>query len=192
MSEPTPRKPAVYRTQSGAPLYGLMAEYDTPEDLIKAVDEAYAAGYRTMDAYTPHPVEGLADALGHRAGKLAPVVLAGGVLGAATGYGMQYFASVIHYPLNVGGRPLHSWPAFIPITFELTILFAAFAAVLGMFALNGLPQPYHPVFNSPNFEMATRSHFFLAIEARDVKFDLEETRAFLEGTRANLVSEIPQ
>jgi hypothetical protein len=181
-----------YRDRHGYPLYGLMAEYNASEDLIKAVDEAYAAGYRVMDAYTPYPVEGLADALGHRAGKLAPVVLAGGLLGAAVGYGMQYFASVIHYPLNVGGRPLHSWPAFIPITFELTILFAAFAAVLGMFALNGLPQPYHPVFNTPNFEMATRSHFFLAIEARDPRFDPVDTREFLEATGPNLVSEIPQ
>jgi hypothetical protein len=182
----------VYRDAYGHPIYGLMAEYDTPEDLILAVDAARAEGYTAMDAYSPHPVEGLADALGHRAGKLAPIVLAGGLLGAAGGYAMQYYASVIHYPLNVGGRPLHSWPAFIPITFELTILFAAFAAVLGMFALNGLPQPYHPVFNVPNFELASRSHFFLAIEARDANFELDQTRRFLEGTGANVVSEIPQ
>jgi hypothetical protein len=186
------RKPKVFRDQHGFPLYGLMAEYNSPEELIKAVDEAYAAGYRSMDAYTPYPVEGLAEALGHRSGKLAPIVFAGGLLGAVTGYGMQYFSMAIHYPLNVGGRPLHSWPAFIPITFELTILFAAFAAVLGMFALNGLPQPYHPVFNTPNFEMATRSHFFLSIEVRDPHFDPQATREFLEGTGPNSVSEIPQ
>jgi hypothetical protein len=181
-----------FRDELGRPLYGLMAEFDSSEMLIQAVDAAREAGYQKMDAYSPHPVEGLAEALGYRPGKLAPIVLAGGVLGAAAGYGMQYYSMVIDYPLNVGGRPLHSWPAFIPITFELTILFAAFAAVLGMFALNGLPQPYHPVFNVPNFEMATRSHFFLAIETQDELFDLVETRRFLEETGANVVSEIPE
>jgi hypothetical protein len=184
--------PVRYRAETGQPLYGLMAEYNTPEDLLVAVDAAYAEGYRTMDAYTPYPVEGLAEALGHRAGKLAPLVLGGGIMGGVVGYGMQYYASVIDYPLNVGGRPLHSWPAFIPITFELIILFAAFTAVLGMFALNGLPQPYHPVFNTPAFELATRSHFFLAIETRDAKFDPQDTRRFLEETGANVVSEIPE
>jgi hypothetical protein len=170
--------------------YGLIAEFDTPEELLTASEQAYAEGYRAIDAYTPYPVEGLTEALGMRPSRLPLIVLAGGVLGAIVGYGLQYYASVIDYPINVGGRPLHSWPAFIPITFELSILFAAFAAVLGMFALNGLPQPYHPVFNAPNFELATRSHFFLAIEARDPKFDLDQTRRFLESLGPNSVNTI--
>jgi hypothetical protein len=171
-------------------IYGLMAEFDRPEDLVTATERAYQEGYRVMDAYTPFPVEGLTEALHMPSSRLPLIVLGGGILGAAAGYGMQYYASVIDYPLNVGGRPLHSWPLFVPITFELAILFAAFAAVLGMLALNGLPQPYHPVFNVPHFEMASRSHFFLAIEARDPRFHPEETRRFLESLGANLVSEI--
>jgi hypothetical protein len=180
-----------YRDEQGRPVYGLMAEFDSSQELLLAVDQAYETGYRKMDAYTPFPVEGLAEALGHKSGRLALVVLGGGIIGALAGYGMQYYASVIDYPLNVGGRPLHSWPMFIPITFELTILVAAFAAILGMLALNGLPQPYHPVFNVPNFEMASRSHFFLVIETTDPSFHPQETRSFLEGTGANQVSEIP-
>jgi hypothetical protein len=171
-------------------IYGFMAEFDSPEELVRATEQAYEEGYRVMDAYTPFPVEGLTEALHMPSSRLPLVVLGGGILGAAVGYGMQYYASVIDYPLNVGGRPLHSWPLFIPITFELAILFAAFAAVLGMFALNGLPQPYHPVFNVPNFEMASRSHFFLAIEARDPRFHTKDTRLFLESLGANQVSEI--
>jgi hypothetical protein len=171
-------------------IYGLMAEFDNPEDLLAAAQRAYEAGYRRMDAYSPFPVEGLAEALGMRQTRLPLVVLGGGIIGAAAGYFMQYYASVIAYPMNVGGRPLHSWPAFIPITFELSILVAAFAAVLGMFALNGLPMPYHPVFNVPSFELATRTHFFLAIEATDPLFDLERTRAFLESLEPGEVTEI--
>lgn len=167
-----------------------MAEFDNPEDLLAAAQRAYEAGYRRMDAYSPFPVEGLAEALGMRRTRLPLVVLGGGIIGAAAGYFMQYYASVIAYPMNVGGRPLHSWPAFIPITFELSILVAAFAAVLGMFALNGLPMPYHPVFNVPSFELATRTHFFLAIEATDPQFDLERTRAFLESLEPGEVTEI--
>jgi hypothetical protein len=173
-----------------AHIYGLMAEFDRPEDLVEATERAYQEGYRVMDAYTPFPVEGLTEALNMPPSRLPLIVLGGGILGAVVGYGMQYYASVIDYPLNVGGRPLHSWPLFIPITFELAILFAAFAAVLGMFALNGLPQPYHPVFNVPEFEMASRSHFFLAIEARDPKFHPYETRLFMESLGANRVSDI--
>lgn len=163
-------------------VYGLIAEFDEPEKVLAATRAAYEAGYREMDAYSPFPVEGLDEALGPRPGwRLPLIVLGGGVTGAVVGYGMQVIATVIDYPINAGGRPLNSWPLYIPITFELTILFAAFAAVLGMFALNGLPQPYHPVFNAPNFELASRSHFFLAIEAKDPLFDLQQTRRFLES-----------
>jgi hypothetical protein len=171
-------------------LYGLMAEFDDPEELLAATRRAYAEGYRKMDAYTPFPVHGLAEALGHRGVRLPRIALAGGILGALAGYGLQYFASVISYPLNIGGRPLNSWPAFIPVTFEMTILIAALITVLGMLGLNGLPEPYHPVFNVPNFELASRSHFFLCIEATDPKFDREATRRFLESLGPHSVAEV--
>lgn len=171
-------------------IYGLMVEFESTEELLAAAEATYAAGYRKIDAYTPFPVEGLTEAIGIRPTRLPWIILAGGMTGALLGYGMQYYASVIAYPLNVGGRPLHSWPAFVPVTFEMAILFAAFAAVLGMFALNGLPQPYHPVFNVPNFEMATRSHFFLSIESSDPLFDLDGTQRFLQNLHPREISEI--
>lgn len=171
-------------------LYGIMAEFDNPDRLIEATKRAYAEGYRKMDAYTPFPVHGLADALGHRGVRLPLIVLAGGVIGALAGFGMQVFASAIDYPLNIGGRPLISWPAFIPVTFEMTILLAAAAAVFGMLGLNGLPEPYHPVFNVPSFELASRSHFFLCIEATDPKFEPAETRRFLEALAPSSVAEV--
>jgi hypothetical protein len=160
-----------------------MAMFDDPEELLEATRKAYDRGYRRMDAYSPFPVEGLDEALGMRRSFLPLVILIGGVVGAIAAFGMQTYATVIDYPINTGGKPLFSWPAYIPITFELAILFAAFAAVLGMFALNGLPQPYHPVFNVPSFELASRTHFFLAIEAADPLFDLERTRQFLQEQR---------
>jgi hypothetical protein len=171
-------------------IFGMMVSFDNPNALIEAAGAARKAGYRRIDAYSPYPVEGLAEALELQTTRLPLVVLAGGLLGAAGAYFMQYYASVIDYPLNVGGRPLHSWPAFIPITFELTILVAAVFAVLGMLALNGLPEPYHPVFNVPEFELASRSHFFLTIESDDPQFDLDETRQFLESLGGESVSEI--
>jgi hypothetical protein len=171
-------------------IFGMMVSFDNPNALIKAAGAARKAGYRRIDAYSPYPVEGLSEALELRTTRLPLVVLAGGLLGAAGAYFMQYYASVIDYPLNVGGRPLHSWPAFIPITFELTILVAAVFAVLGMLALNGLPEPYHPVFNVPEFELASRSHFFLTIESDDPQFDMDETRQFLESLGGESVSEI--
>jgi hypothetical protein len=161
--------------------YGLLAEYTDPEDLIAAAKRAHAEGYRNMDAYTPFPVHGLSDAIGFKKTKLPAIVLCGGLTGAICGFGMQYIANVWHYPINIGGRPLNSWPAFIIPTFEMTILFSAFSAVLGMLALNGLPQPYHPLFNVPAFELASRSHFFLTIEATDPKFNIDTTRQFLEA-----------
>jgi hypothetical protein len=172
------------------PIYGLMAEFDNPDDLLAAAQRAHREGYRRLDAYSPFPVEGLADAIGfHRSG-LPLVVLIGGILGGVGAYLMQYYMSVIDYPLNVGGRPLHSVPSFIPVTFEMTILAAALAAVLGLLALNGLPMPYHPVFNVPRFEQASRNAFFLCIEATDPRFDRQSTRRFLESLHPQEVSEV--
>jgi len=173
-----------------APIYGLLAEFDSPTALFQAAERACAEGYRRMDAYSPFPIEGLAEALGYRSTRLPLLVLVGGVLGCVGGYLLQYYSAVISYPLNVGGRPLHSWPAFIPVTFELTILGAALFAVLGMLGLNGLPMPYHPVFNVPRFALATRDRFFLCIEATDAKFDREATRQFLANLQAREVTEV--
>src|SRR6266540_3599466 len=172
------------------PLYGLMAEFDSPADLLDAAQRAYEEGYRRMDAYTPFPVHGLAEALGFHRTRLPLLVLFGGIAGCIGGYCLQYWIAAIDYPLNVGGRPLNSWPAFIPVTFELTILVAALSAVLGMLALNGLPMPYHPLFNMPRFALATHDRFFLCIEARDPKFDRAETRRFLESVAVGEVAEV--
>ncbi len=171
-------------------LYGLMAEFEHPEDVVAAAAHARAAGYRKMDAYTPMPVHGLDEALGLRPTKLPWVVLGGAVFGCVGGFSLLYWIAVIAYPLNIGGKPLNSWPAFIPITFETTVLCAAFAAVFGMLALNGLPTPYHPVFNAPRFRLASRNRFFLCIEARDPKFDRDKTRAFLASEHCRGVEEV--
>src|SRR5688572_579666 len=172
-------------------IYGLLAEFTDPEDLLAAARKAHAEGYRQMDAYTPFPVHGLTEAVGFKRTRLPIIVLMGGMTGAIGGFAMQYFANVMHYPINIGGRPHNSWPSFIIPTFEMTILFSAFAAVLGMLALNGLPQPYHPLFNVPAFELASRSHFFLCIEIGDPKFDLNSTRTFLESLSPRSVSVVP-
>jgi hypothetical protein len=171
-------------------IYGLMAEFDTPEALLEAARRAHAEGYRQMDGYSPFPVEGLAEAIGFHRTWLPFVVLLGGIIGGLGGYFLQYYVAVIEYPLNVGGRPFHSWPAFIPVTFEMTVLIAALAAVLGMLALNGLPMPYHPVFHVARFDLASRNLFFLCIEATDPRFDRDTTRRFLEGLGAREVSEV--
>jgi len=167
-----------------------MAEFDNPENLLVAAKRAYQEGYRRMDAYSPFPIEGLAEAIGFHKNRLPLIVLLGGVFGCLAGYGLLYYAEVMDYPLNIGGKPFHSWPAFIPITFETTVLFAALSAVLGMLALNGLPMPYHPVFNVPRFALASRDRFFLCIEARDPKFDLAATKQFLESLGPQEVSEV--
>lgn len=171
-------------------LYGLLAEFERPEELVSAAERARKAGYRRMDAYTPFPIHGLSDAMGFRPTKLPFVVLAGGLAGCAAALAMMWYSTNVHYPLNVGGRPFASWPSFIPITFELTVLFAALSAVFGMLGMNGLPMPYHPVFNAPRFAFASRDRFFLCIEARDPKFSVTETRAFLTGLGAREVVEV--
>ena len=176
--------------RAGLSLYGLMAEFDSSADLLDAAQRAYEEGYRRMDAYTPFPVHGLPEALGFHRTRLPLLVLLGGIAGCIGGYSLQYWIAAIDYPLNVGGRPLNSWPAFIPVTFELTVLVAALAAVLGMLALNRLPMPYHPVFNVPEFELASRNRFFLCIEAVDPKFDRGETKHFLESLKPRGVFEV--
>lgn len=172
--------------------YGLLAEFETPEALRAAAERAYADGYRRLDAYSPFPVHGLAEAIGFRRNALPLLVLLGGFAGAGAGFLLQYFVAVIDYPINVGGRPLNSWPSFIPITFEVTILIAALTAVLGMLLLNGLPQPYHPLFNASRFALATRDRFFLCIEANDPRFDPAATRAFLLGLGAREVTDVAE
>jgi hypothetical protein len=171
-------------------IYGLMAEFDTPEELLSAAKRAHVEGYRRMDAHTPFPVEGLSEAIGFHHTSLPLLVLIAGVVGAVVGFASQYYVTVFDYPLNVGGRPLNSWPSYIPITFEVTILFAALTAVIAMIALNGLPMPYHPVFNVAAFARASRDRFFLCIEAADPRFDREGTRQFLVGLNAREVSEV--
>ena len=172
-------------------IYGILAEYDDASVLVRAARQAREAGYRRLDAYTPYPVHGLAAAIGFRRTYLSMVVLCGGIAGCLIGFAMQYWITVIDYPLNVGGRPLNSWPAFMPVTFELTILVAAFAAVLGMLGLNGLPRPHQPLFAMPNFRRASRDGFFLCIEARDEKFEAAAVRRFLADTGAKEVSDVP-
>jgi hypothetical protein len=175
---------------TGPRLYGLMAEFDNPADLVEAARRTREAGYRRLDAYTPYPIEALTEALDIHDRRLPAVVLGGGILGGLAAYALCYWTSVIAYPLNIGGKPFHSAPAFIIPTFETTILFAAFAAVLGMLALNGLPMPYHPVFNAPRFAMASRDRFFLCIEAADPKFDHDETWAVLTGLAPRAVMDV--
>lgn len=162
-----------------------MARFASAEDLLAAARASRLAGYRCVDAYTPFPVHGLSEALDADDARMPWLVFVCGALGAVLGYGLQYFVSVVDYPLNVGGRPMHSWPSFIPVTFETTILLAAFGAVFGMFALNGLPLPHHPVFGVPGFDRASTDAFFLCIESSDPRFDASDARRFL-GERGAL------
>jgi ActD protein len=171
-------------------LYGLMAEFEEHEELLAATRRAYAEGYRRMDAFSPFPVEGLAEALGHEHSAIPLFTLVGAMIGGLGAYFMEWFAMAKLYPINVGGRPLNSWPNFIPVVFELTVLIASVSAFLGVFVLNKLPQPNHPVFNVPEFERASIDRFFLCIEAEDPKFGLAQTRAFLEELKACKVTEV--
>ena len=171
--------------------YGLLAEFDSPTSLVKAAERTRDAGYKKIDAYSPLPVEGLAEAIGFHHDLVPLVTLIGAIIGGATGYLMQYWINVINYPINIGGKPFHSWPAFIVVTFEMTILFGGISAVFGMLALNGLPMPYHPVFNVPRFAFASKDRFFLIVFASDKKYDDEKTRQFLEGLNPKMLTEVP-
>ena len=171
-------------------VYGVMAEFDNPSALVSATHAARAKGYRKLDAYSPFPIEELTDALHLHRNKLPLIVLAGGIIGGLSGFFLQYWIAVIYFPINIAGRPLNSWPSFIIITFELTILFASLSAVLGMLALCGLPMPYHPVFNVPRFSAASRNRFFLCIEASDPLFDPAKTSEFLGTLEPKEVSEV--
>jgi len=173
-------------------LYGLLAEFHSPDEIVKAATAVHAAGYRVVDAYTPYPMEEVLDALHLHKTHVPKLALAGGLLGLAGGWALQYWASVVEYPMNIGGRPFNSWPAFIVPTFETTVLGAAFATVIGMLLLNGFPQPYHPVFNVKSFATASRDRFFLCIESRDPMFDQEQTRQLLKGLGAYEVSEVEE
>ena len=171
-------------------LYGVMAEFDNPTDLVAAARRTYEAGYRRINGYSPYPIEELSEAIGFTHTYLPLIVLIGGILGGLGGFFMQYWMEVVNYPLNVGGKPYNSWPAFIPITFETTVLCAAFAAVLGMLVLNKLPQPYHPVFNAPGFALATRDRFFLVVEANDPQYDHDAIVTFMKNLNARDVTDV--
>ena len=171
-------------------VFGYLAEFETPTELVEAAEKVYAEGYRKIDTYSPFPIEAASEAIGFHHSRLPLIVLIGGLTGLASAFAMQYWVSVIDYPINVGGRPFNSWPSFMIVCFELTVLFSAISAVIGMFALNGLPMPYHPVFNVERFQMATRNRFFLCIESADSKFDHETTRRFLESCGPQGVYEV--
>lgn len=173
------------------PIYGIMAEFDSASHLVAAARKTHEAGYRKIDAYSPFPVEELAEAIGFHQNRVPLVTLIGALIGGISGYLMQYWIAVVHYPVNIGGRPYHSWPSFIVVTFEMTILFGGVSAVLGMLALNGLPMPYHPVFNVPRFAMATKDRFFLIVFSTDPHYNPVGTRQFLESLGCRSISEVP-
>ena len=171
-------------------IYGLMAEFDDPTSLVRAAKRTYAAGYRQIDTFSPYPIEEAWEAIGQHDRRLSLIVLGGGLTGLLSGIGLQEWVHQIAYPINIGGKPLNSWPQFIPVTFEMTILFAAISGVLGMIILNGLPMPYHPVFNVARFERASRDKFFLLVESADPKFDRAATHDFLKGLNPSEINEV--
>ena len=171
-------------------IHGIMAEFHSPDEVVEAAKRVHTAGYTKVDAYSPYPIEELGEALDLHKSHLPKIVLVGGICGFLAGWALEYWAAVIEYPMNIGGRPFYSWPAFIVPAYETTILFAALGAVFGMLALNGLPQPYHPVFNVPNFALASRDKFFICIESRDPKFDAAQTKTFLASLGASEVTEV--
>ena len=174
-------------------LYGVMAEFEDPTSLVDAARRTYDEGYRQFESYSPYPIHEVFDAMHIRDKRVSRIVLAGGLIGLCTGLALQVWVSAVAYPLNIAGRPYLSWPMFIPVTFELTILFSAFAAVFGMLGLNGLPMPYHPVFNVERFTAhASQDRFFLAIEASDARFDRTGTRTFLQGLGAKEVNDVEE
>jgi hypothetical protein len=170
--------------------YGLFAEFGEPERLLFAASRAREAGYRKLEAFTPYPIDGLSQVIGFQKDRVAMITLLGGFISGALGFFMQWYANVVDYPLNVGGRPDNSWPSFIIITFELTILGAALSAAVGMLALNRLPRPYHPAFNAVAFSRASKDRFFLCVKAEDPKFDLHQTKSFLYEFQPINVSEV--
>lgn len=196
-ASPRPRVPASssvpashHHAHLHIPLYGIMAEFEGPNELVHAARRVYEAGYRRINGYSPYPIEELSEAIGFTRSSLPLIVFIGGLVGGIGGFLMQYWIEVINYSINVGGKPYNSWPAFIPITFECTVLVAAFSAVLGMLALNKLPQPYHPVFNAPNFALATRDRFFLVVEANDPIYDHDRVAELLKSLNAQEVVDV--
>jgi hypothetical protein len=175
---------------AGKKIYGVMGEFSHPQDLVDAIENVRADGFTKIDAYTPYPIEEVWEAIGHHRSPVPLIVLIGGIIGGLAGFFLQYWVAAVEYPLNIGGRPYDSWPAFIPVTFECTILGAVLSAVAGVFIFNGLPEPYHPVFNVPRFALASSSRFFLCIEARDPKFDRERAHLLLLSARASEVTDV--
>jgi hypothetical protein len=172
-------------------MWGMLAEFETPDQLVNAAKRAHEHGYRRMDAYSPFPLPEVTEALGIRSNRVPLLCLIGGVMGGGTAYVLQYWINTMAFPINVGGRPLHSWPSFIPVTFEMTVLFASFGAFFGMWALNGLPKLFHPIFNVERFAAASRNRFFLCIESSDAQFDPQSAREFLESLDPQSIEEVP-
>jgi hypothetical protein len=185
-------RPGAHRSAAGQPLHGLMAEFSTPAALVSALKRVRAAGYTRLDAFTPFPIEEVTEALAPPRSKVPAIVLAGGIVGGLAGWGLQFWINVVDYPLDIGGRPFNSWVAFIPPTFETTVLFAGLSALVGMLAVNGLPRPYHPVFNVSRFQLASRDRYFLVVEADDPKFDVAGVRDALAAAGADGIHEVEE